>query len=91
MAFVFAGPVAAQNWQEYSYPDYSFRVTFPADPHIETTAYQIANDRSVEAHVYSVRQDNAEFKVTVAELADSAWRNGLCSTMRSRPCPKTAR
>jgi hypothetical protein len=68
---VFAGSAAAQNWQEYSYPDYSFRVTFPADPQIEATTYRIADDRSVEAHIYSVHQDNAEFKVTVAELADA--------------------
>jgi hypothetical protein len=69
--FVFAGPAAAQNWHDYSYPDYSFRVSFPAAPQIETATYQVADDRSVEAHVYSVRQDNAEFKVTVAELADT--------------------
>jgi hypothetical protein len=42
-----AGPVAAQNWQEYSYPDYSFRVSFPADPQIETTTYPLAEDLSV--------------------------------------------
>jgi hypothetical protein len=27
-ALVFSGPAAAQNWQEYGYPDYAFRVTF---------------------------------------------------------------
>jgi hypothetical protein len=32
VAFVFADPAAAQNWQKYSYPNYSFRVTFPASP-----------------------------------------------------------
>src|SRR6202163_2189126 len=68
--FVGGGPAAAQNWQEYSYPDFSFRVTFPADPQIETTTYQVADDRSVEAHVYSVHQDNSVLKITVAELAD---------------------
>lgn len=67
---VLAGPAAAQSWQEYSYPDYSFRVAFPADPRIETTTYQATDDRAVEAHVFSVQRDNAEFKVTVAELAD---------------------
>ncbi len=68
---VFAYPAVAQNWQEYSYPDYSFRVTFPADPQIEATTYRVTDDRKVEAHVYFVRRDNAEFKVTVAELADA--------------------
>jgi hypothetical protein len=69
--FIFTSPAVAQNWQEYSYPDYSFRVTFPGDPQIETTTYRLADNRKVEAHVYSVRRDNAEFKVTVAELADA--------------------
>ena len=67
-----AGPAAAQNWQEYSYPDYSFRVSFPADPQIETTTYQITDDRAVDARVYAVHRKDAEFKVTVAELADPA-------------------
>ena len=70
-AFLAGGPAAAQNWQEYSYPAYSFTVAFPADPQIETTTYQVADGRSVEAHVYSVRQNNGVFKVTVAELAST--------------------
>jgi hypothetical protein len=70
--FAVTGPAAAQNWQEYSYPDYSFRVSFPADPQIETTTYQITDDRAVEARVYAVHRKDAEFKVTVAELADPA-------------------
>jgi len=68
---VFASPAVAHDWQEYSYPDHSFRVTFPAAPQIEATTYRVTDDREVEAHVYSVRRDNAEFKVTVAELADA--------------------
>ena len=71
-AFVVSSPAAAQNWQEYSYPDYSFRVSFPADPQIETTTYQITDDRAVEARVYAVHREDAEFKVTIAELADPA-------------------
>ena len=54
---VFASPVVAQNWQEYSYPDYSFRITFPAAPQIEATVYQATDDRKVEAHIYFVRRD----------------------------------
>ena len=67
---VFTGPVAAQGWQEYSYPDYSFRITFPAAPQVETTTYRVTDDSAVEAHVYSVRRDDAVFTVTVAEIAD---------------------
>lgn len=66
-----AGPAVAQSWREYTYPDQFFTVAFPGDPQTQTTTYQVADNRSVEAHVYSVRQDNALFKVTVAELADT--------------------
>lgn len=68
---VFVAPAVAQNWQEYRYPYQFFAVAFPGDPQAESTTYQVAADRSVEAHVYSVRQDNAEFKMTVAEIADT--------------------
>jgi hypothetical protein len=68
-AFVASGPAAAQSWQEYSYPDYAFTVIFPANPQIETSTYQVADGRSVVAHVFSVRQSSGVFKVTVAELA----------------------
>jgi hypothetical protein len=68
--FVFASPAAAQSWQEYSYPDYSFSISFPAAPHIETTTVKVTDDRAVGARVYSVRRDDAEFKVTVADVGD---------------------
>src|SRR5438552_10684534 len=70
-AFVVSAPAAAQTWQEYNYPDYSFSVSFPANPIIETTTYQVADGRSVPARVYSARQNNGVFKVTVADLANS--------------------
>jgi hypothetical protein len=73
---VFAAPAVAENWQEYRYPDQFFAVAFPGDPQTEATTYQVAADRSVAAHVYSVRQDNAVFKVTVAELADTGLEEG---------------
>ncbi len=69
--FVVSGPAAAQSWQEYSYPEYAFSVAFPADPKIEMTTYEIADGRSVPARVYSARQDNGQFKMTVAELANT--------------------
>ena len=70
-AIVASGPAAAQSWQEYTYPDYAFAVAFPADPQIETTTYQVADGRSVQARVYSVRQNNIIFKMTVAELGST--------------------
>ena len=65
------GPAVAQSWREYSYPDQFFAVAFPGDPKLETATYQVADNRLVDAHVYSVQQDNAVFKVTVAEVADT--------------------
>jgi hypothetical protein len=70
-AFVVAGPAAAQNWQEYSYPDYSFTVAFPAAPQVEAATYQVAEGRAVEARVYSVRENDSVLKVTVAELGNT--------------------
>jgi hypothetical protein len=70
-AFVLSVPAAAQSWQEYSYPEYAFTVAFPAAPQTEMTTYQVTDNRSVPAHVYSVRQNNIVFRVTVADLANT--------------------
>jgi len=70
-AFVVSGPAAAQSWEEYSYPEYAFSVVFPANPKIETTTYEVADGRSVPARVYSARQDKGQFKMTVADLANT--------------------
>ena len=75
-ACVAACPAAAQSWKEYAYPAYAFTVAFPAEPQIETTTYQVADGRSVEARIYSVRQNNGVFKVTVAELANTGLEEG---------------
>ena len=70
-AFVVSGPAAAQSWEEYSYPEYAFSVAFPANPKIETTTYEVAPGRSVPARVYSARQDKSQFKMTIADLANT--------------------
>jgi len=67
--FVFSGPAAAQSWEEYSYPDYAISVDFPAKPLIENTTYQVGENRSVPARVYSVRRNDSELKITIANLA----------------------
>src|ERR1700730_11016088 len=66
--FVVSGPAAAQSWQEYSYPDHAFSVAFPANPQVDTTTYQVVDNRSVPARIYSVRQANVVFRMMVAEL-----------------------
>jgi len=74
---VAGGPAVAQSWREYSYPDQFFTVAFPADPQVQTTTYQVADDRLVEAHVYSVHQNDAVFTVTVAELTDTGLEENV--------------
>ena len=72
--FVAASPAAAQSWKEYAYPTDFFSVAFPADPKVETTTYQAADGRPVEARVYSVSQDGGVFRMTVADLPDPAMQ-----------------
>src|ERR1700676_2972549 len=71
-AVVAGGPAGAQSWMEYSYPDYAFTVSFPAQPKIETTVYQAADGRPAPARVYSVTQDDSVFKMTIVDLSDAA-------------------
>jgi hypothetical protein len=66
---VASSPVLAQGWEEYAYPEYVFAVDFPATPQVENTAYEVVPGRSVPARVYSVRQEDVIFKMTVADLA----------------------
>jgi hypothetical protein len=70
LALFLVAPAAAADWQEYDYPDYSFKVNFPIDPNIEITTYQASDGRSFEARVFSVAQDTGLFKITVVELPD---------------------
>jgi hypothetical protein len=70
-AFIASVSASAQDWKEYTYPKDSFGVSFPAQPVVETTTYQAADGRSVEARVYSLRQDSSMFKMTIADLSDA--------------------
>jgi len=69
--FVLGSPAVAQSWEQYSYPDYAFSVDFPAKPLVENRTHQVADNRSVPALVYSVRQNSSELKVTIADLANT--------------------
>jgi hypothetical protein len=70
-AIVASSPVVAQEWKEYAYPDYGFTVVFPAKPRVETKTYQLADGRTVPAHVYSVDQNHGAFAVTIAEIGNT--------------------
>ena len=69
--FVLGSPAVAQSWKEYSYPDYAFSVDFPGKPLVENTTYQVADNRSVPARIYSVRHNGSDLKVTIANLANT--------------------
>ena len=68
-ALIASGPAMAQSWKEYTYPQFSFAVSFPAEPTVETKTYQTADGTSAEARVYSLTQDNAVFTMTVVDLS----------------------
>jgi hypothetical protein len=67
--FVASGPAAAQSWEEYAYSEYAVSLAFPANPQIEMTSYQVAEEHSVPARVYSVHQNKMVFNLTIADLA----------------------
>jgi hypothetical protein len=69
LAILAAGPTAAQSWKEYTYPTYSFGLSFPSEPKVETKSYQTADGTAAEARVYSVAQPNAVFTMTVVDLS----------------------
>jgi len=75
--YVGGGPAAAQSWTEYTYPGDAFSVAFPAEPKVETTTYRAADGRAVEARVYSVSQDGGVFKMTIADLPDTAVEDSV--------------
>jgi hypothetical protein len=68
-ALVASAPAAAQSWEEYAYSEYAVSLTFPANPRVEMTSYQVAEGHSVPARVYSVRQEKMVFNLTIADLA----------------------
>ncbi len=70
LALLVSSPAAAQSWREYTYPQYSFGVSFPADPVIEAKDYQTADGGTAQAQVYSVVRDNSIFAMTVVDLSN---------------------
>ena len=64
-----SAPVMAQGWKEYRYPSYSFGVSFPAEPTVETKTYQAVDGSQAEARVYSVTQPNSILRMTIVEFS----------------------
>ena len=69
--FLVGSPAAAKDWMEYTYPDHTFTVAFPAEPRIEPTTYQAADGRAFAARTHSVALDGGLFKMTVVDLPDT--------------------
>jgi hypothetical protein len=62
------GAALADDWKEYENQNYSFTIHFPVDPTVETAVYQAADGHSFPAHVFWVKQETGNFKVTVVEM-----------------------
>ncbi len=60
-------PAEAQSWREYRYAGFAIR--FPVEPTVESGTYATAEDTTVDARIYSARQDGALYKMTVADLS----------------------
>ena len=69
-------PAAAQQWVDYSNPEYRFAVNFPVLPSEEDIDYVSADGTTLTARVFSAEQDDSLYRVTVvtfpAEVADVA-------------------
>jgi hypothetical protein len=63
-------PAGAQAWQNYDYADTGFAVHFPAVPAVTKGIYRAAGVIAPSA-VYSVRQDNIIYTVTVADFSQT--------------------
>jgi hypothetical protein len=68
LALFFTGAAQADDWEDYENRDYAFTVHFPGDPTVETAIYKAADGRSFPAHVFAVKQDTGDFKVTVVDM-----------------------
>jgi hypothetical protein len=72
-ALFVCGSAAAEGWREYTYPEFSFAINFPADPKVQRTTYTTIDGASVPARTYSLERDGKLYSVTVADFS----RTGL--------------
>ena len=69
---ILTSPAVAQStWQEYTYPDKQFAVSFPAEPTIATVPYRAADGTTLPETLYWVQQDTGLFRVTVIDFANT--------------------
>ncbi|MEO6338839.1 MAG: hypothetical protein ABIO39_02270 [Caulobacteraceae bacterium] len=75
LLLLIASPALAQiqpkgpDWRNYDYPAMGFGVHFPAEPAVVRGTYPTAGGGSVPASIYSVKLDNVEYRMTVADFS----------------------
>jgi hypothetical protein len=65
-------PAAAQDWQDYPYPEHGFAVHFPAPPTVTKGVYKTTTGIAVPSTVYAVKKDNILYSVTVGDFSQTA-------------------
>ena len=69
---ILTSPVQAQStWQEYTYPDEQFAVSFPSQPTMVTMPFKAADGTAVTETLYSVRQETGLFRVAVIDFSEA--------------------
>ena len=70
-ALVVSGPAAAE-WKEFNSVSEGFGVVFPTDPDVEEVAmFEVVPGKMVAAQIYSARNGNSLFKMTVVDGRDA--------------------
>ena len=69
-AVLIATPAFAA-WQDYTYPELGFLVTFPADPKTETGTYRGPDGTTLPSKIFTVEQDGFRFQITVVDFSST--------------------
>jgi hypothetical protein len=65
-------PAAAQDWQDYAYPEHGFAVHFPAPPTVTQDVYRTTAGVAAPSTVYAVMKDNILYSMTVGDFSRTA-------------------
>jgi hypothetical protein len=77
-------PSAGQEWIQYASKADLFGVNFPAEPKVQTIAYNTEFNISLPARVYSADSGQSHYSVTVVDYADAE----KIHTARAAQCKK---
>jgi hypothetical protein len=62
-------PALAQEWQQFTYPDQGFSVSFPGQPQIRDSTITLAAGSNVPARIYSLTQGANDYLLTIADFS----------------------